>query len=83
MNAEVEKVEGLPQPPGFWAAGKKGKKGKAIRKGKKVKAVRKGKKAGEDDGRLGESQQPMEVTGPKGKARRSRCLRNKVRVSSS
>jgi len=60
LNAEVEEVEGLPQPPGFGAAGKKGKKGKAVRKGKKV---------GEDDGGLGESQQPMEVTGPKGKAR--------------
>jgi hypothetical protein len=60
LNAEVEEVEGLPQPPGFGAAGKKGKKGKAVRKGKK---------AGEDDGGLGESQQPMEVTGLKGKAR--------------
>jgi hypothetical protein len=69
LNAEVEEVEGLPQPPGFGAAGKKGKKGKAVRKGKKVKAIRKGKKAGEDDGGLGESQQPMEVTGLKGKAR--------------
>jgi len=69
LNAEVEEVEGLSQPPGFWAAEKKGKKGKAVRKGKKVKAVRKGKKAGEDDGQLGESQQPMEVTGLKGKAR--------------
>jgi hypothetical protein len=57
LNAEVEEVEGLPQLTGFWAA---------VEKGKKVKAIRKGKKAGEDDGRLGESQ---EVTGLKGKAR--------------
>ena len=36
LEMEDVEVEGLPQLIGFWAAGKKAKKAKAIRKGKKA-----------------------------------------------